>query len=376
MRGFTENVACTEQDPRKLPLSFAAKNMTTAAAHSHTAKPGGCSPGHYFFSLVTYQQLLRLNYKDTNFFAFYSLPTSCPFVASLFFLPKHILKSFRESLWVINFLRVCTSKIFLSPSHLNVSLDAFRISSLQFWAVLSAALYYTSDQAPIPSGGQAEISTLAPSLCTPQTKHSIIVTSISNSLCLIPSLIREPWAVGSTTSDTQRNLAKWDQVVSSRRARSLRLTKMKVEEAEMGTSPRHHLQRTLGHQRRVARDGRWPGRARRDSPLRRSIWREPRSPARVQLARWPRSGARGPQTRELGPLRGGRDPALHVLGRLCPERHEGPPPPAPRARGRYGSVAILRTGHPLVGRPRWDAGGRARVPRCRGSQAPYRTFCF
>lgn len=39
----------------------------------------------------------------------------------------------------------------------------------------------------------------------------------------------------------------------------------------MGTRPRHHLQHTFGHQRGVARDGRWPGRARRDSPLRRSM---------------------------------------------------------------------------------------------------------
>lgn len=65
-------------------------------------------------------------------------------------------------------------------------------------------------------------------------------------------------------------------------------------------------------------------------------------------------------------------------------------PPRPRThQGGAGSAAILRTGHPLVWKPHWDAEGKARGsgPRVRaqgaarvpaswgGSQPPYKIFC-
>lgn len=134
-----------------------------------------------FFSLVTYQQLLRLNNKDTNFFALYSLFIPCLFLLWLhyfFFLSislNHFF-FFKESLSELNFLRVCTSKnVFTSPPHWNVSLDAFRVSSLKFWGVLALPVATPPFRFQSPLVIRQGPGALASSLCTPPTKHNTVI---------------------------------------------------------------------------------------------------------------------------------------------------------------------------------------------------------
>ena len=139
---------------------------------------------------------------------------------------------------------------------------------------------------------------------------------------------------------------------------------MKAEGAETGTGPRHHLQRALWHRLGVARGGRGPGACGQPaSQEHRGQSRSIQAAARVQLARRPRGGARGPETPERGASAGREGPS--AASSVASAQSGAGAPGCSGAAGLgargagAGSAAVLGSGHPLAGKPGCEARGRA-----------------